>query len=203
MFSCCFACLIIFKKVFICFYSAAPGPRCGVGILSCGVEILSCSMWDLVLWPGVQPGPPALGAWSHSCWTTREFPCRIIFDWVPGMVNFTLLGVGYFFISTDILELCSEMQLNYLERLWGKILLFSMQYSLNLGFSWSGGGKKDCFRLCVSTVSLNGGSFPSLEYLPQTAVCTHMLSGTVLNASEGPSEDLKSSLQLSLLQCSP
>ena len=32
------------------------------------------------------------------------------------MVNFTLLDVGYFFISTDILELCSEMQLNYLER---------------------------------------------------------------------------------------
>ena len=59
MLSCCFACLIIKKKVFICFYSAAPGPgcgvgilSCGVGILSCGVGILSCSMWDLVLWPG-------------------------------------------------------------------------------------------------------------------------------------------------------
>lgn len=78
-----------------------------------------------------------------------------------------------------------------------------MQYSLNLGFSWSGGGKKDYFRLCVSAVSLNGGFFPGLEYLPQTGVHTHMLFGTGLNASEGPSEDLKSSLQLSLLQCSP
>ena len=145
MFSCCFACLIIFKKVFICFYSAAPGPRCGVGILSCGVEILSCSMWDLVLWPGVQPGPPALGAWSHSCWTTREFPCRIIFDWVPGMVNFTLLGVGYFFISTDILELCSEMQLNYLERLWGKILLFLCNIPWILGFPGLAVGRRTVF----------------------------------------------------------
>ena len=25
---------------------------------------LSCSMWDLVLWPGIEPGPPALGVWN-------------------------------------------------------------------------------------------------------------------------------------------
>ena len=58
-------------------------------------------------------------------------------------------------------------------------------------FSWSGCGKKDYFRLCVSTVSSNGGSFPSLRYLPQTGVRTHVLFGTVLNASEGPFEDLE------------
>ena len=43
----------------------------------------------------------------------------------------------------------------------------------------------------MSTVSSNGGSFPSLGYLPQAGVRTHALFGTVLNASEGPSEDLK------------
>ena len=26
----------------------------------------SCSMWDLVPWPGIEPGPPALGAGSLS-----------------------------------------------------------------------------------------------------------------------------------------
>ena len=33
---------------------------------------LSCSMRDLVPCPGIEPGPPALGAWSLSPWTTRE-----------------------------------------------------------------------------------------------------------------------------------
>ena len=31
-------------------------------------------MWVLVPWPGIEPGPPALGAWSHSHWTTKEIP---------------------------------------------------------------------------------------------------------------------------------
>ena len=35
---------------------------------------LSCSMWDLAPWPGIKPGPPALGAQSLSHWTTREVP---------------------------------------------------------------------------------------------------------------------------------
>ena len=35
---------------------------------------LSCSMWDLVPWPGIEPRPPTLGAWSLSHWTTMEVP---------------------------------------------------------------------------------------------------------------------------------
>ena len=37
-------------------------------IFSCSVRSLSYSMWDLVPWPGIEPGPSALGAWSiiHS-----------------------------------------------------------------------------------------------------------------------------------------
>ena len=31
-------------------------------------------MWDLVPRPGIKPGPPALGAWSLSHWTTRAVP---------------------------------------------------------------------------------------------------------------------------------
>ena len=29
---------------------------------------LSCSRWDLVFWPGIKPGLPALGAWRLSHW---------------------------------------------------------------------------------------------------------------------------------------
>ena len=35
---------------------------------------VSCGMQDLVLWLGIKPGAPALGAWSLSHWTTREVP---------------------------------------------------------------------------------------------------------------------------------
>ena len=43
-------------------------------LLSCGMWTLSCSMWDLVPQPGIEPGPPALGAQSLTLWTTREVP---------------------------------------------------------------------------------------------------------------------------------
>ena len=37
-----------------------------------GLRTLSCSMGDLVPWPGIEPGPPALAAWSLSHWPSRE-----------------------------------------------------------------------------------------------------------------------------------
>ena len=32
--------------------------------LSCGMQTYSCSIWDLVPWLGIKPGPPALGVQS-------------------------------------------------------------------------------------------------------------------------------------------
>ena len=46
-------------------YSAVPGP-------SCGTHNHCCSMQDPVPWPGIEPRPPALGAWSRNHWITRE-----------------------------------------------------------------------------------------------------------------------------------
>ena len=43
---------------------------CWVLVAAC--RTFSCSMWDLVPWPGIKLGPPALGAQSLSHWTTRE-----------------------------------------------------------------------------------------------------------------------------------
>ena len=37
-------------------------------------KIFSCSLWDLVLWPGIEPGPPTLGAQNLSHWTIRNVP---------------------------------------------------------------------------------------------------------------------------------
>ena len=33
---------------------------------------LSCGMRDLVPWPGIHPGPPALGSWNLSHWIMRS-----------------------------------------------------------------------------------------------------------------------------------
>ena len=44
---------------------------------------LSCGMWNLVPWPGIKPGSPALGACSLSHWTTREVPILVFL-----MLNF-------------------------------------------------------------------------------------------------------------------
>ena len=39
---------------------------------------LCCSLWNLVPWPGIKPGPPALEEWSLGHWTTREVPVVLI-----------------------------------------------------------------------------------------------------------------------------
>ena len=41
------------------------------GFFSWGVSTLSCSMRDLVPWPVIKHGPPALGALDLRHWTTR------------------------------------------------------------------------------------------------------------------------------------
>ena len=36
-------------------------------------------MWNLVSWPGMEPGHPALGVWSPSHWNMREGPPTMFF----------------------------------------------------------------------------------------------------------------------------
>ena len=36
------------------------------------MQTVSCSMWELVTWPGVKPGLPALGVWSLRHWTRKS-----------------------------------------------------------------------------------------------------------------------------------
>ena len=43
---------------------------CSMRTLSCGMHVGSNSP------PGIEPGPPALGAWSLTHWTTREVPVQ-------------------------------------------------------------------------------------------------------------------------------
>ena len=81
--SCCvFSCLWFvavsfthFKNIFL----SAPG-------LCCSMQTLSWGMWDLITRPGIEPGPPALGAWvlatgslGKSLWLFWVFFFKILF----------------------------------------------------------------------------------------------------------------------------
>ena len=45
-----------------------------VGSLVAACRSFSCGMWDIVPSPEIKPGPPELGVWSLSHWTTSEVP---------------------------------------------------------------------------------------------------------------------------------
>ena len=47
---------------------------CLLWVLVARHRTFSCGMWDLIPWPGIKPGAPALGAWTCSHWTSREVP---------------------------------------------------------------------------------------------------------------------------------
>ena len=73
-------------KKYIFIYLAVLGLCCGIRALRAFFvaayrtgSLFCCSMWVLVLWPAINPGPPTLGAWRLSHWTTREVPTRDIF----------------------------------------------------------------------------------------------------------------------------
>ena len=66
---------LIFKYLSNYIYSAAPGLSCATQDLwSFGGHLGSFTygIWDLVPWPGIEHGSPALGLQSLGPWTTRE-----------------------------------------------------------------------------------------------------------------------------------
>ena len=54
----------LFLKTVIYLFSWSRSQLRHKGSFRGRVWTLSCSMWDLFLWPGTEPGPPALGAQS-------------------------------------------------------------------------------------------------------------------------------------------
>jgi len=81
-------CFTLFQHLSI--YLATPGISCSTQdlqsswqrgrSLSSSMQTLSCSMWNLVPWPEMDPGSPALGAQSLNHWTTRKSPTLSLGD---------------------------------------------------------------------------------------------------------------------------
>ena len=76
-------CDVFFNIYFYLFIWLCQVLVAAFGIFSCSIQTLSCSMWDLVPWPGIEPGPRALGVWNLSHWTTREVPVMYILTFIP------------------------------------------------------------------------------------------------------------------------
>ena len=68
---------------------------------------LGCGMWDLVLGPGIEPRPLALGAWGLSRWTAREVPAL---SYCGGCIHEDPFLVGIFkrSVSGCQFQLCSR-----------------------------------------------------------------------------------------------
>ena len=75
------------KKYIYFIYLTASGLRCGAGTLNCTTWMPCCGMWDLVPWPGIEPGPPVLGAQSLNHGTIREVPRVSFFPCVKKRVS--------------------------------------------------------------------------------------------------------------------
>ena len=95
-------------------------------------------MWDLVPWPGIEPSPLALGAWSLSHWTTREVPIKLLKIRICGKyMNLSYSAAYSMYVHT-------AMPCLLLSRVW----LFATPWTvahqalLSMGFSrqeyWSG-----------------------------------------------------------------
>ena len=67
-------------NIYLFIYLAALGLSCGMRALgcsmfSCSIRALSCGMHvGSSSLPGIEPGPPVLGAWHLNHWATREIP---------------------------------------------------------------------------------------------------------------------------------
>ena len=101
----------IFISVMLCFWSVFSSHIFN-SLLKIFVFIylatwgLSYSIWDLVPWLGVKPGPPALEVQSFSHWTTREVPrAWISWEWfiiqinTVWKINFPPINIAYFLLT--------------------------------------------------------------------------------------------------------
>ena len=77
-------------------------------------------MWDLAPWPGIEPRPPALAAWSLSHWITREVP----------VMRFKEEIVSLLLVSTSVQSLSCV-------RLFATPWTAACQASLSITNSWS------------------------------------------------------------------
>ena len=101
----CFGCLLVTAGILLWVCLSTSGFFC----CCWSMQTLSCSVWDLVPWPRMEPGPPVLGAWILSRWTTREVPDvnfkRVLIWWCacpPSALYQSVLPIFFINLSMSI-----------------------------------------------------------------------------------------------------
>ena len=100
--------------------------------------IFSCSMWNLVLWPGIEPEPPVLRAKSLSHWTTREVLDSIFDVWL--LAAFRAQPLFPIFPTSGQPrweDLCRSLQLSHFSHVWlfATLGTVALQAPLSMEFS--------------------------------------------------------------------
>ena len=90
--------ICIFVYLFGCAGSYLQHMRPLIFVAVCG--IFRWGMWDLVPWPWMEPGPPAMGVQNFSHRTTREVPDFFFF-----LPSTPLLGFTWKYIFTEVCSL--------------------------------------------------------------------------------------------------
>lgn len=85
------------------------------GSFSCNMRSLSCHMWDLVLWPELEPRPSVLAAQCFNHWTTKEVAS---FQFLKALFPYNILWVFFFiyqkfFFFTDLSQGLSLAKRSY------------------------------------------------------------------------------------------
>ena len=112
-------------------------------LISCGIRTLSCSMWDVVLCPGIEPRPPALGVWSLSHWTAGKSLCTFLCSYslmslleaVPSLFQVLCVLWIEFLVFTSA-SMQSSLQIPRLCLRIVKGMCPSLLYSINCNSSW-------------------------------------------------------------------
>ena len=92
--------------------------------LSCGMKDLQGGLQDPVLWPGIEPRPPASGAQGLSHWTTKE-----VLGW--GLFFFLLTFVP----SQKIFLLCNQQSIECLSnKIQFKVHAFNRGVALKIKY---------------------------------------------------------------------
>ena len=66
---------------------------------------LSFGMWDLFPWPGTEPEPPTLVAWSLRHWTSREVPYfLLLLRWYSKENKIKVPNLGHHFWNNSIIK---------------------------------------------------------------------------------------------------
>ena len=112
---------------------------CWVFVAACELLVAAC-MWDLVPWPGIEPRPPALGAWSLIHCATREVLTFLYFK------KFYSLSYSLLLIASDLPGFPITTKIKSLN--WVLVYILLRIYPFEFIFMTENSPRRPCLWFC-------------------------------------------------------